>query len=69
MHSADVDGDGRDEIVLGSVVLDDNGTALWSTGFGHPDKCFVTDIDPERPGLEIFYAYEDWHDDGNGICM
>ena len=69
MHSADVDGDGRDEVVLGSVVLDDNGTALWSTGFGHPDKCFVTDIDPERPGLEIFYAYEDWHDDGNGICM
>ena len=69
MHTADVDGDGRDEIVLGSVVLDDNGTALWSTGFGHPDKCFVTDIDPTRPGLEIFYAYEDWHDDGNGVCM
>jgi rhamnogalacturonan endolyase len=69
MHSADVDGDGRDEVVLGSVVLDDNGTALWSTGFGHPDKCYVTDIDPERPGLEIFCAYEDWHDDGNGICL
>lgn len=69
MHTADVDGDGRDEIVLGSVVLDDNGTALWSNGFGHPDKCFVTDIDPERPGLEIFYVYEDWHDDGNGICL
>lgn len=69
MHAADVDGDGRDEIVLGSVVLDDNGTALWSAGLGHPDKCFVTDIDPERPGLEIFYAMEDWHDNGNGICM
>ena len=69
MHTADVDGDGRDEIVLGSVVLDDNGTALWSSGFGHPDKCFVSDIDPDRPGLEIFCAYEDWHDDGNGICL
>lgn len=69
MHAADVDGDGRDEIILGSVVLDDNGTALWSTGLGHPDKCFVTDIDPERPGLEIFYALEDWHDNGNGICL
>ena len=69
MHTADVDGDGRDEIVLGSVVLDDNGTALWSSGFGHPDKCFVTDIDPERPGLEIFCVYEDWHDDGNGVCL
>jgi rhamnogalacturonan endolyase len=69
MHAADVDGDGRDEIVLGSVVLDDNGTALWSTGYGHPDKCFVTDIDPERPGLEIFYASEEWYDNGNGICL
>ncbi len=69
MHSADVDGDGRDEIVLGSVVLDDNGTALWSTGYGHPDKCFVTDIDPQRPGLEIFYASEEWWDNGNGVCL
>lgn len=69
MHTADVDGDGRDEIVLGSVVLDDNGTALWSTGLGHPDKCYVTDIDPDRPGLEIFYVYEDWNEDGNGICL
>ena len=69
MHTADVDRDGRDEVVLGSVVLDDNGTALWSTGFGHPDKCFVTDIDPNRPGLEIFNVYEDWHEDGNGVCL
>jgi rhamnogalacturonan endolyase len=69
MHTADVDGDGRDEVVLGSVVLDDNGTSLWSTGLGHPDKCYVTDIDPERPGLEIFNVYEDWNNDGNGICM
>ncbi len=69
MHSADVDDDGRDEIILGSVLLDDNGTALWSTGFGHPDKCFVTDIDPFHPGLEIFYVLEDWHDNGNGVCL
>jgi rhamnogalacturonan endolyase len=69
MHSADVDGDGRDEVVLGSVVLDDNGTCLWSTGLGHPDKCFVTDVDPARPGMEIFYAIEPWHDDGKGVCL
>jgi len=69
MHTADVDGDSRDEVVLGSVVLDDNGTALWSSGLGHPDKCFVTDIDPERSGLEIFNVYEDWNNDGNGICL
>jgi rhamnogalacturonan endolyase len=69
MHSADVDGDGRDEVVLGSAVLDDNGTCLWSVGLGHPDKCYVTDVDPTRPGLEIFYAIEPWHDDGKGICL
>ncbi|MBM3335160.1 hypothetical protein FJY63_10910, partial [Candidatus Sumerlaeota bacterium] len=69
MHSADVDGDGRDEVVLGSCVVDDNGTCLWSTGLGHPDKCYVTDIDPTRPGLEIFYAIEPWHDDGKGVCL
>jgi rhamnogalacturonan endolyase len=69
MHSADIDEDGRDEVVLGSAALDDNGTCLWSTGLGHPDKCFVTDIDPLRPGLEIFYAIEPWHADGNGVCL
>ncbi len=69
MHSADVDEDGRDEVVLGSVVVDDNGTALYSVGIGHPDKCFVTDVDPSRPGMEIFYGIEPWHDDGLGVCL
>lgn len=69
MHSADLDEDGRDEVVLGSVVVDDNGTALWSTGLGHPDKMYVTDVNPSRPGLEIFYAIEPWHDDGKGVCL
>lgn len=69
MHCADVDEDGRDEVILGSVTIDDNGTALWSTGYAHPDKCYVSDIDPSNPGLEIFYAIENWHDDGNGVCL
>jgi len=58
MHAADVDGDGRDEVIIGSAVVDDNGNGLWSTGFGHPDFCFVGDIDPARSGLEIFYGIE-----------
>lgn len=68
LHTVDLDNDGRDEIVLGSAVLDDNGTLLWSAGVGHPDKCWVTDIDPARPGMEIFFANEVWHD-SLGICM
>ena len=58
MHAADVDADGRDEVIIGSAVVDDNGNGLWTTGFGHPDFCFVGDIDPRRPGLEIFYGIE-----------
>jgi len=69
MHSVDVDSDGREEVVLGSAVVDDNGDLLWSTGYGHPDECYVTDILPDRPGLEIFYCIEDTHEDGNGVCL
>ncbi len=68
MHAADVDGDGRDEIVLGSAVLDDDGKLLWNLGLGHPDICYVADIDPARPGLEIAYGIEP-SQNSNGICV
>jgi rhamnogalacturonan endolyase len=55
---ADIDGDGRDEVILGSAVLDDNGTCLYSTGVGHTDNTFLADIDPSHPGLEIFNCAE-----------
>ena len=54
----DVDNDGRDEITLGSMVLDDTGVPLWSTGKGHPDGLFIGDIDPNRPGLEMYNYVE-----------
>lgn len=56
--TADIDEDGRDELVLGSTALDEHGNVLWETGLGHPDPCFVADIDPKRPGLEIFFGIE-----------
>jgi len=68
MHAADLDGDGRDEVIVGSFVVDDNGNGLWSTGFGHPDFCYVGDIDPTRPGLEVFYGIEPPHED-SGLCL
>ncbi|MCS7338762.1 MAG: silent information regulator protein Sir2, partial [Verrucomicrobiae bacterium] len=68
MHAADVDGDGRDELVLGAAVLDDDGKLLWNLGQGHPDICYVADIDPARPGLEIAYGFEPAHW-SNGICV
>lgn len=68
MHAADVDGDGRDEVILGSCVIDDNGRGLWSTGMGHPDHCYVGDIDPFRPGLEAYYGMET-PQLRNGVCL
>lgn len=67
--SADVDGDGRDEVVLGSSVLDDNGVGLWCTGLGHPDHMYITDVIPDRPGLEIYYGIEPAQQFGNGMCV
>lgn len=56
---ADVDEDGRDEIVYGSMVIDDNGNGLSTTGLGHGDAQHVGDLDPYRKGLEFFGCNED----------
>ncbi len=58
----------RDELVLGSAVIDDNGRPLWSTGLGHPDHCYVGKIDPDRPGLQIYYGIESRRK-ANGMCL
>jgi hypothetical protein len=68
MVVGDVDGDGRDEIILGSVALDHNGKTLWNLGLGHPDVMYMADLIPARPGLEIAYGYED-AERQNGICV
>ena len=60
----DVDNDGKDEIVFGAMVLDDNGKGLYSTGFGHGDALHVSDLDPDRPGLEVFDIQERFDDAG-----
>ncbi|GLJ61016.1 hypothetical protein GCM10017576_11450 [Microbacterium barkeri] len=59
MISADVDADGKDEIVFGSATIDDDGTGLYSTGLGHGDAEHVSDFDPARPGLEVYAVHED----------
>ena len=59
MSIADVDGDGKDEIIWGSAALDDNGKMLYSVGFGHGDAIHLADLDPDRPGLELFDVHEE----------
>ncbi len=55
---ADVDEDGRDEIVFGSMVIDDNGKGLHTKGLGHGDAQHCGDFDPYRKGLEFFACNE-----------
>jgi len=56
---ADVDGDGCDEIVYGACVISHDGKGLYSTGRNHGDALHVGDLDPERPGLEVFQVHEE----------
>lgn len=61
---ADVDQDGRQEIVYGQMTIDDNGKGLYSTGIGHADALHVSDLDPQRPGLEVMGTQERFGDAG-----
>lgn len=56
---ADVDWDGRDEICFGSMVIDDNGKGLSTSGLGHGDAQHHGDFDPYSWGQEIFTCNED----------
>ncbi|GAB4457126.1 MAG: rhamnogalacturonan lyase [Armatimonadaceae bacterium] len=54
----DVDDDGRDEVVYGAMCVDDNGKGLYTTGLGHGDALHLSDLDPNRPGLEVWDIHE-----------
>ena len=60
----DVDDDGRDEIIYGAAVINDDGTGLYSTGWGHGDAMHFSDLDPDHPGLEVFNIQERFDDQG-----
>lgn len=55
---ADIDSDGMDEIIYGAMALDHDGSAKWTTKFGHGDALHVSDFDLKNPGLEVFGVYE-----------
>lgn len=64
---ADVDNDGKDEIVYGSMCVDDNGSGKWNSGLGHGDAMHLTDIDPNRPGLEVWGIHEGGANAGSAL--
>jgi rhamnogalacturonan endolyase len=55
----DLDGDGRDEMLYGACAIDDDGQGLFNTGLGHGDALHLSDMDPDRPGLESYQPHED----------
>lgn len=50
----DVDGDGIDELIPGGYGWSPKGGMVMSANIAHGDRFRLSDIDPERPGLECF---------------
>ena len=66
LRVGDVDGDGFDEIVYGSMTVDHTGKGLYNTLLGHGDALHLSDYIPERPGLEVLAVHEGG---GNGTTL
>ena len=62
----DVDGDGCDEIIWGAAALDNDGTLLYATGYGHGDAMHVGTMIPERGGFQVFDVHEEKLDAKHG---
>ena len=62
LRVADVDGDGRDEITYGAMAIDDDGTGLYTTGFGHGDAMHVTAFFPLDDRLQVWDCHENKRD-------
>jgi rhamnogalacturonan endolyase len=57
MRIVDLNGDGKDELVPGMHAISSSGTLLWnlaSQGVVHGDRFHIGDLDPNRPGLEMY---------------
>ena len=56
---ADVDGDGCDEIIWGASALDNDGSLLYATGYGHGDAIHVGKMIPDSTDLYVFDVHEE----------
>jgi len=76
---ADVDNDGKQEIIYGACTIDDNGSGKYTTHLGHGDALHVSDLNPSRSGLEVWMVHEspgsygsnglEMHDAGTGAIL
>ena len=58
LNVADLDGDGLDEVMYGSMAVDHDGIGLWTTKLGHGDANHVGKFLPNREGLQVFHCLE-----------
>ena len=56
--AADVDNDGKQEVLTGASCIDDDGKLLWCSGDKHGDAMHVGDLIPDREGLEVWECHE-----------
>jgi len=59
MSAADIDFDGCDELIFGALTIDHDGKPMYTTKLGHGDAQHISDLIPDRPGLEIYSVHED----------
>lgn len=59
MTVGDADGNGKDEICNGASAINFDGTGFYNNGLGHGDALHMTDMDPSRPGLEVWQCHEE----------
>jgi len=66
----DVDHDGKDEIVYGSMTVDDDGQGLYSTGLRHGDAGHVSRFDPSNPDQLVWGIHEnETNAEGYGVAL
>lgn len=62
LRVADVDGDGKDEVVYGSMCVDDNGKGLYNTRMGHGDAMHLMGFFPDSNKLQVWDVHENRRD-------
>jgi len=66
LRVADVDSDGCDEIVYGSMAVDHDGSGLYTTRLGHGDAMHLTQFRADDDKLQVWACHEN-HKDGSTL--
>ncbi|MBQ8360672.1 MAG: rhamnogalacturonan lyase [Bacteroidaceae bacterium] len=62
LRVGDVDGDGCDEIIYGSMAVDNDGKGLYTTRMGHGDAMHLMGFFPDSEKLQVWDCHENRRD-------